>query len=93
MSVFTPPPLLTLSFPGVLLPLQSVEEMHITLQESKRRNRVVLSLLRNFAEENAGIMDAVADALEDSGLKLPATPRPGSRSSSRGEHSWDTRHI
>jgi len=61
------------------------EEMHITLQEKKRKNRVLLNLLRNFAEDNPSMMDQVLMTLEDVGLNLgPMKDRPASSGTAGG---------
>ena len=60
----------------------AVEDVHIALQERKRKNRVLLNLLRNFAEDNPAMVEAVTDTLEGVGLKLGGA-RPSSSGSSR----------
>lgn len=67
----------------------SLEEMYITLLEQKRKNRVLLNLLRNFTEDNPNMRNGVQESLEEAGLKLANRPassgsmsgrRPGSSS-------------
>jgi uncharacterized phage infection (PIP) family protein YhgE len=62
------------------------EELHITLQEKKRKNRVLLNLLRNFAEDNPNMTDVVISTLEDVGLSLGPVKegRPDSSGSGGG---------
>lgn len=61
----------------------TLEEMYITLLEQKRKNRVLLSLMRNFTEDNTGMMFPVAEALENSGLKLAHRPQSSGSQSGR----------
>jgi chromosome segregation ATPase len=61
----------------------SLEEMYITLLEQKRKNRVLLNLLRNFTEDNQDMTMPVSEMLEKEGLKLAQRPTSSGSASGR----------
>lgn len=67
----------------------SIEELQISLSEQKRKNRVMLNLLRHFTEENPAMTEAVGQTLADVGLRL--LQRPSSSGSTAGLYSAGSR--
>jgi chromosome segregation ATPase len=68
---------------------EAPEDIYIALQERKRKNRVLLNLLRNFADENPDMLESISDTLEGAGLRLQ---RPSSAISSRRGNSAAGNH-
>jgi len=65
---------------------ESVEELHITLHEKRRRNEVFLNLLKEYNEENPQIQHSIVETLEELGLQLNIS-RPSSASSTDSRRS------
>jgi len=63
---------------------QSVEELSMALAEQRKKNALMLDLLRDFAEQNPNTSHVVSDTLDGLGIRLS---RPASAASSRASSS------